>query len=133
MYSSPQDLYDDLVSRTRTGLLPSYDPDKNSCLYRRTMRPEDEVRCVAGIFIPDDKYRPGFDCYGPVDAFVANGQQNVFDLPDWMTIEDLAELQNAHDNACKMGEPFAPAFVDNLNRMLLFAGCELAIPAEVVS
>jgi hypothetical protein len=138
-FETPQQLYDELVNRTRSGLLPCAVVDDQSgrtkCLYRFDGTPECQQRCVAGIFMRDDEYSPEFDRKQQGVLFLNRDYPDAFEQPEWLSDKQLSELQNAHDIAAdsflKQDLDFGPNFVERLNDMSVFAEVDMVGPSAL--
>lgn len=66
---------------------------KATCLYRADRTAECKSRCVAGLFIPNDRYDPSIEG----NNFNDTGIQELATLPDGITARDITGLQSEHD------------------------------------
>lgn len=66
-----------------------------NCRYRADKTAECPLRCLVGVFIPDDQYSPGMECRGITGLLM----QHQKDVPAWFKEHEnlLSALQGIHD------------------------------------
>lgn len=126
-----QAYYDELVQRTKDGLLPATINRGLTCCYRQDYDPNSNIKCVAGILIPNEKYEKEFEginlntqhCTLPSTSSVIQRRLiESLQIPNNMTLEDVHALQTFHDDK---PANFRKTFIENINNLPCFVGCQL--------
>lgn len=132
VYETAQAYYDALIAASSDGTFPSISAE-GVCLYRVCNNAGTTHKCAAGIMIPDEMVARFAEKEGVYSQ--ANNELFKSLLPDEMSIDDLAECQQAHDDSSRvLGGVISwdqKSFVENINQVGCFAGCTKRDPKNV--
>lgn len=103
-----QEYYDLLVQCCDDGTFPSSNENRD-CLYRGP----GNKRCAIGLLIPDDKYNSSME-----GVSITSKIYDVCEVPEGLTFDDLAEIQNCHDSSGHIY--FKDSFLRKLNKLKCF-------------
>lgn len=114
-----QEYFEKLKIAAYNGTFPSTSKDvygTTTCRYRADKTACCKKRCAIGILIPDEVY----------DEFIEGNAIcriiNFFEIPDNMTLDDLALVQSLHDSMAT--EWNADEFIKGIKNLACFAGLE---------
>lgn len=116
-----QAFYDEVICRTLEGTLPAVtrgDSGMFICRLRVDQTPECDMRCIAGILIPDDEYNKfGEPCIDRDDAYR---------LPQGLRRRAVRLLQQCHDTIAladgQLNTNFREDFVPLFNKTMMRYG-----------
>lgn len=110
-----QEYFDLLVKTSREGGFPARNVH-GSCVYRT----EDGKKCAVGLLIPDTRYKVMME--GSAAALFAVHTELRDIIPKEMSVVDLQQVQNVHDNNPYMEGWDHEKFVEGLTGLDCFAG-----------
>jgi hypothetical protein len=113
--------YDLLVQTSASGGFPSI--ERRVCRYRGN----DGRRCAVGLIIPDDEYKQEWEGLGLEAGVDSDTEEELYccvsnHLPVGLSLDNLADVQNAHDTQAFEPEWNHGKFVKKLNGMECFRG-----------